>query len=360
MKKTRMLGFALVTLLVAGACTNPSTPAGHEGYVYHVPLIFGKMKFEKAMKGPASTGVSWRLFVTNIDMRARNYKEPFKLLTGDNLSVEFEVNTRIKLKDGMVQDIVEKWGAEHWYEWNVKERLRTIVRREVISESARNIQLNTNKLGLRIQRKLEALYAGSEKHRQWLEIKSVDIGQIKLPKKVTDAIDSKISKQEELKRQEFVLAKAKKEAAIEVLRALKVAKKQQIISSTLDPLYVQRKAVQVYRRLAGSPNKTIMVLPNSADGTAMPLVMSKGRRKPLTAADKRLLDKMEKTYMELARSGAKDSAPDITKDDDQPEDKDDEKPTPESDKKVPAPAPTKKAPAPTTPTPAPKKAPATP
>ena len=281
-------------------CTNPETPAGHEGYVYYVPLVFGKMEAREPLTGPASTGISWRLFVSNIDMRARNFKEPFELLTLDNLNVIFEVNTRIRLRQGSVKQIVEEWGGEHWYENNVKEPLRTVVRRQVMRVSASAIQLKTNMVRDRIREDLLNKFKGKP-----VQIETVDIGHIEFPKEVTDAIEHKESKQQELERQEFILAKAHKEAAIRVLEALKVAKEQQIISSTLDPLYVQRRAVEVYRSLAKSPNKTMILLPNTADGTGMPLVMTEGRRKVLTDDGRKLLEKMESKYMEIARADAK-------------------------------------------------------
>ncbi len=296
--KTSIVSFALLALLGLGACTNPETPAGHEGYVYYTPLIFGKQEYRRTLTGPASTGVSWRLFVINIDMRARTYIEDFKLLTSDNLSVSFQVSTRLRLAPGTVKELVENWGGEKWYEWNVKQPLRSTVRREVMSVSATEIQVRTDRVGQRIKNKLTQRYKDTP-----VQILSCDIGHIEFPAEVTDAIQAKISKEQELERQNYVLAKAKKEAAIQVLQALKVAKKQRIISSTLDPIYVQRRAVEVYKSLAASSNKTVIMLPNSDEGTAMPLVMSKGKRKVLTADDEKLLQHMETYYMELASHG---------------------------------------------------------
>lgn len=291
---------ALLAVVLAGgaaACTNPSTPAGHEGYVFRTPLVLGKMSYQQTLVGPASTGMSWRLYVVNVDMRAKSYKEDFQLLTRDNLSVAFQVSTRIALRTGSVRKVVEEYGGPLWYERNVKEPLRTVIRREVMEVSAIDIQLETDKVRQRIYDQLVGKYQDTP-----VEILSVDIGSIEFPTAVTEAIQAKIAKQQEFERQEFVLAKTRKEAAIRVLEALKVAKQQRIISETLDPLYVQRKAVQVYRTLAGSTqNKTYLVLPNTADGTGMPLVHSEGKRKVLTSADEALLKQMEERYMAVAR-----------------------------------------------------------
>ncbi len=295
--KTLAFVVACAALALTAACSNPETPAGFEGYVYHVPMTFGKMEFRGVQKGPASTGLSWRLYVDNIDMRGKSFQEQFKLLTEDNLSVSFEVTTRIELKPGSVKEVVEAWGGQDWYEWNVKEPLRTVVRQKVVKVSATDIQLETNKVGLAIFQQLEERYKDTP-----IRILSVDIGHIEFPTEVTDAIQLKIAKEQELERQEFVLAKTRKEAAIRVLEALKSAKQQRIISSTLDQLYVQRRAVEVYRRLAASPNKTIMVLPTTMDGTGMPMVTTSSTKKIVTAQDDLMLKQMEAKYMKVAGS----------------------------------------------------------
>ena len=85
-----------------------------------------------------------------------------------------------------------------------------------------------------------------------------------------------------------------------MLEALKVAKQQRIISSTLDPLYVQMRAVQVYKALSASPNRTIIMLPTTPEGTGLPQVLTEGKRKVLTKADEQLLEDMETRYMKVA------------------------------------------------------------
>ncbi len=287
---------AVFLLACLGGCTHPETPAGHEGYVFHKPLIFGKAEYRQTLSGPSSTGLSWRLFVINVDMRTKSYKEDFQLLSKDNLSVSFEVNTRISLRPESSKEVVEEWGGENWFEWNVKEPLRTVVRREVTQVSAVEIQLTTNKVRNHIQDRLLELYKDSP-----IQIESVDIGNIQFPQAVTHAIEQKIGQQQELKRQEFLLAMAKKEAAIRVLESLRAAKQQMIISETLNPLYVQRMAVDVYRKLAASPNKTIVMLPSSTKGTGMPIVLASAEHKKLSPEDKLLLKEMEDKYMRIAK-----------------------------------------------------------
>lgn len=284
----------VLALAALGACTNPDVPAGHEGYIHHVPLIFGKMEYRESLAGPASTSVSWRLYTINIDMRENTYREEFKLLSSDDLKVSFEVSTRIRLRPGTAREIVEVWGAGQWYERNVKEPLRTIVRREIMRVSATNIQSQTEVVGRRIEEALLEKYKGTP-----IMFQSVDVGQFEFPEEVTKAIQQKTAKGQELDRQQFILEKTGKEAAIRVLDALRLARKQQIISATLDPLYVQWRAVQVYRALAESPNKTVIMLPNSPEGTGLPQVLTDGKRKVLSADDEAYLNEVEVRYMKM-------------------------------------------------------------
>ena len=298
-RRPRALFIGVLAACLAGACTNPEVPAGHEGYIHHIPLIFGKMEYKKTLPGPASTGVSWRAFTINIDMRERNYSEDFALLTSDDLHVSFEVNTRIRLRPGTVKDIVEKWGSAQWYEWNVREPLRTIVRREVMKVKAADIQLKTEEVGRSIKESLREKYKETP-----FDIQSVDIGSFEFPAEVDQAIQEKIAKQQELERQGYILLTTRKEAAIGVFEALKVNKRQRIIAETLDPLYVQWAAVQVYRKLAESPNNTVIMLPNTAEGTGVPQILSSGKRKSLTAADEAELGEIEQYYRSIVANAA--------------------------------------------------------
>ncbi len=285
---------ALVGAIAAlGACSNPEVPAGHEGYIFYTPLIFGQMEFRDDLRGPATTGVSWRLDTINIDMRAKSYKEDFELLTSENLTVTFEVNTRLRLRPGTVRNIVEDWGGQQWYDWNVKERLRTTVREQVTEFSALAIQLETPKVRAQIEEKLrEQLEIDPRTGKPSpVLIESVDVGEIHFPKEVAEAIERKIATKQELERQRYVLAQTVEEANEKVLKAIGEAKQQLTISSTLDPLYVQYRAIQAYRKIAQSNNQTTIVLPNSSKGTALPLVLQPDSRRVFSQADKKRIDK---------------------------------------------------------------------
>ncbi len=72
-KRSNIFGtVCIMVILLLSGCgfENPMTPAGYEGYLYRKPYIFGKKEFYDTQIGQTSAGLSWRLFVINIDMRA--------------------------------------------------------------------------------------------------------------------------------------------------------------------------------------------------------------------------------------------------------------------------------------------------
>ena len=80
----------LATFALLCGCSNPSTPAGHEGYVKENPRIWGKGGFRGSLKGPANYGVSlWRNEVENVDFRPQTYTETFNILAKDELNISF-------------------------------------------------------------------------------------------------------------------------------------------------------------------------------------------------------------------------------------------------------------------------------
>ena len=62
--------FLVAATLVSSGCTNPHTPAGHEGYVFEDPRVFGEGGFRGAVDGPGNYGFSaWRNRIVNVDTR---------------------------------------------------------------------------------------------------------------------------------------------------------------------------------------------------------------------------------------------------------------------------------------------------
>ena len=146
--------FLFVFLWIFG--TNPNTPAGHEGYVYESPRIFGSGGFRGKLKGPENYGVSlWRNKVINVDFRPKTYGETFKILAKDELNVSFRFQSIIKVKPGASKAVVEDFAGKSFYSRYIKEPLRGMVRKNVQSLKSREIKEKRDEIATAVAAELK-------------------------------------------------------------------------------------------------------------------------------------------------------------------------------------------------------------
>jgi regulator of protease activity HflC (stomatin/prohibitin superfamily) len=245
-----LLAVAAVAMGAVG-CSNPYTPAGHEGYVYERPRIFGKGGFQGAVPGPGNFGVSvLRNEVINIDIRPQTYTESFKILASDDLNVSFQVHAVLALEPGRVEEVVRGFGAEEWYLRFVKEPFRTLVRSSVQSHESREIKALRGAIA-------EEVRGGLAFHLESapFTVVSLVVGNIDYPEVVAKAVEKKI---------------ARRDAEIRIEEAKGIAEAQRIINETLTPNYLQHEAIGAQLKMADAPNHTTVYIPVGSNG--LPLV----------------------------------------------------------------------------------------
>lgn len=269
-----------LALLAVGGCTNQTTPEGHEGYVVHVPLVFGKSHFVKSMKGPSSTGVVWRQYVSNVDVRPKNYTEDFHILSADNLNVGFQAHARIAIRAGGVKELIETLGGggdvqtadgkafPRWYARNVQQPYRTAVRDVVHKYDAYSIQAKTQEIGVKILNRLQETYADTP-----IEFETISIGNLAYPEAINLEIQRKLAAEQDLERMARERQIAVQEAQIVVTRAKGRAAAQKVVNETLTPLYVQHEMLESFRYLARSKRVTVVVSPVGKNGGS-PMILN--------------------------------------------------------------------------------------
>lgn len=256
MKKTILLT-ALCMLLTACGYTNPEVPTGHEGYIYESPRIFGTGGFMKAIKGPGNYGFSfWNNKTINIDFRPKTYNEKFKILTKDQLNISFKAHAIISLAGNSVKDLVEKHSGRAFYKRLIKEPFRSAVRRNVQGLKSTEVKTNRKLISDAVIRDLEVFLDNKPFH-----IIAVKIGNIDYPKSVAAAIENKLKSAQDLETKTIEMAMAKKDALIKIEEAKGIAKAQEIINKTLTTNYLQHEAIEAQKKMAGSPNTTIVYIP---------------------------------------------------------------------------------------------------
>lgn len=264
---------ALVAHSVGG--TNPITPPGHEGYVFHQPLYFGQRGYVESQIGPSSTGWRWRQFVTNIDMRPQTLSEAMHIFSSDNLEVSFEAHARIRLKSGEVRKVVERYSGSRWYAENVKRPYRTAVREVVRTHPAFDIKDKSEEIAQTILERLRKEYANTP-----IEFLSMSIGSIDYPDSVVKRVVANLAAEQRRQRMEVQRQIVQAEAEIREIRAGGEAQAQQIEQETLTPLFVQHEAAELYQALADDVDdddgvakaKVVLVVPTRADRAGVPRI----------------------------------------------------------------------------------------
>lgn len=265
-----VLVLALLALSRIG-CVNVHTPPGHEGYVRSTPLV-GAGEYVGVQTGPTSTGWVWRQKVVNIDMRPRTYSEKMTIPTRTRVDIELNAYARVKLAEGGVKQVVERLGGEAWYNNNVRDRFRAAVRDQVQQLDPFEVKNQMRAIGDQVKSSMQELYKDTP-----IVFESVDIGDIVYPKTVVDAVTDKFVTNEDNERKSIELEIAQKKIEIGIAEATGTRDSQQIIRTTLDPMYLQYEALQAIEQLANSDNTTFLVMPQGQNGS-QPVIMNLGAR----------------------------------------------------------------------------------
>ena len=257
----------LVGLALLGyGCSNPFTPAGHEGFVFENPRIFGKGGFRGVIKGPGNYGASlWRNQAINIDMRPKTYKESFKVLAKDDLNVSFRFEAVIRIKKDSVQKVVQDYAGIQWYGRYVQEPFRSFVRNSTQKYTSRELKVQREYISDEVKTKLADYLKTSP-----FDLVKLVVGNIDYPEIVAKAVEKKLAAHQLLEEKETQKAIAKKDAEIKIEEAKGIAEAQRIINSTLTQNYLQHEAIQAQLVMANSPNHTTVYIPSGVNG--IPLV----------------------------------------------------------------------------------------
>lgn len=260
MKKLVILSIFLVPLLMS--CTNPSSPAGYEGYVYENPRVWGKGGFQGSLVGPGNFGVSmWRNQIINIDVRPKTYTEHFKILAKDDLNISFNYHAILAVKPNNVKKVVEQYGGINWYKRFVLEPFRTFARNSVQRYTAIELKSKRDEMSTEVAKQLQDYLKDSP-----FVLKSLVVGNITYPPVVANAVEKKLAAQQLLAEKATQKEIATKDAEIRVEEAKGIAKAQKIINTTLTTNYLQHEAIQAQRKMADSPNHTTVYIPVGANG----------------------------------------------------------------------------------------------
>lgn len=252
--------FFKITFIVLGAlllfvACGSTIPSGHKG------LYRGK--FSGTKEKVYKDGFKWHWLWNNVityDVRWKTAIEELNILSADNLHMDVEVALRLKPVENELYQLHTEIGPEYYLQV-VRQPFRAIALTALADYNFNDIPKRT----IEIQNKiLDALRGELEgKH---LDFDAVELRHVEYPATVIEATNAKLATQQRMEQKEFEKRIAEADAQIKVIDARGQQQAQQIVDSTLTPLYLQFRAIETQRALANSQNATFYFVPMGKDG----------------------------------------------------------------------------------------------
>ena len=118
---------AIVFAALISGCSSVTTEPGSETVIVDNPWFFGHGGVRDKTQKPGLSWYWWSTRGVSVALTPIKYNEPLEhLATNDNNFINYASYIVLQWKDPA--ELVKKFGYENWYEHNLKEQYRTIVR----------------------------------------------------------------------------------------------------------------------------------------------------------------------------------------------------------------------------------------
>jgi regulator of protease activity HflC (stomatin/prohibitin superfamily) len=117
----------ILTFILLTGCSSHTTDPGSEAVIIDNPWIFGHGGVRDTTQKPGLSWYWWSTRTVDVPTTPIKYDEPLDhLATADNNFINY--NSYIVLQWKEPAQLVKQFGYDNWYEHNLKEQYRTIVR----------------------------------------------------------------------------------------------------------------------------------------------------------------------------------------------------------------------------------------
>ena len=106
---------------------------------------------------------------------------------------------------------------------------------------------------------------------KYIDLQNVIIRNVKLPPKITQAIDIKLAADQEAQKMEFIILRERKEAERKKIEAKGISDFQRIVAQGISPQLLKWKGIEATEKLAESPNTKIVIIGSAKDG--LPIIL---------------------------------------------------------------------------------------
>jgi prohibitin 1 len=285
--RTRWPGYiaAVVALVLFAFSAVVVVPAGHVG----VTVLFGSVRKSVLTEGigfvnPLAT-------IQHISVRTRSFtmrrREAIRAQSKDGLLLILELTFQSHINGADAPWMFQKFGVGRGRATaSILVPLSRAAIREAISKFTAQEAYSTKRdaIPLMIRKRLTAKIrqlmkqrglAGEKVERMGIIIDGVELRNIRLPKRLTAAIEAKLEEQQRAQRMRFVLDRERQEAKRKEIEATGIAKFQEIVTKGIDERLLRWKGIDATLKLALGTNSKVIVIGGGKDG--LPLIMNTGK-----------------------------------------------------------------------------------
>lgn len=254
---------ALLVLLLFGGRMFLIIDAGERGVVFR-PYTTGLDKENIYGEGFHIIAPWNKMYVYNVREQQRD--EPMDVLDKNGLSINMDVTVRFNPLYQEIGELYQQFGINYINVLVIPE-VRSTVRQVAGRYTAEEIY-STKRSEVEVAIKSETEEVLNE---NYIDMRALLIRSINLPDQIKNAIESKLTQEQEARAYEFRLQSAELEADRRRIEAEGISNYNEIISNSLTDNILKQRGIEATLELAESQNAKIVIIGSSEDG--LPLIL---------------------------------------------------------------------------------------
>jgi len=250
----------ILAVLVAVAQLVRIIPAGHVGVVD----LFGVVRSQPLQSGLRLVNPLAK--VIEMSIKTQEIKETMEVPSKEGLTMQLEVSVLFHLNPESAPEVYRTVG-ENYVDVILVPQFRSVARGVTASFEAKALYTSEREqLATLLAKELRA-----QTEPRGVAIESTPLRKMGLPSRLGQAIEEKLSAEQESQRMQFVLSKESQEADRKRIEAQGVADFQRIVSTGISEQLLKWKGIEATLEIAKSPNAKVIVIGSGKDG--LPLIL---------------------------------------------------------------------------------------
>lgn len=235
-------------------------PAGHVGVVD----LFGVVRPDSLKAGLHLVNPLAR--VLPMSVKTQEIKEVMEVPSKEGLTMQLEVSALFHLDPQQAPEVYRSVGP-NWIEVLLEPQFRSVSRGVTAGYEAKALYTSEREaLANLLAEELRKLVQG-----RGVVIESTPLRRIGLPARLAQAIEEKLSAEQESQRMQFVLTKESQEAERKRIEAAGISDFQRIVSQGISEQLLRWKGIEATLEIAKSQNAKVVVVGSGKDG--LPIIL---------------------------------------------------------------------------------------